>query len=152
MIRPFCITRRVEFAETDLAGVMHFSNYYRWMEAVEHAFWRSLGLSVVTEHDGRTISWPRVLTSCEYFGPAHFEDEIELRLRISGLSEKSLTFEVEFHKQGLRIARGRQKAVCCEMVGGQFRSTPIPEAIRRRLEPFHLDADDGPAAPGGAGR
>ena len=35
--------RRVEFAETDMAGQVHFSNFFRYMEAAEHAFFRSLG-------------------------------------------------------------------------------------------------------------
>ena len=42
----FKMTRLVEFAETDMAGIMHFANYFRYMEVVEHAFFRSLGLSV----------------------------------------------------------------------------------------------------------
>jgi len=127
------MTRRVTFAETDLAGVMHFSNYYRWMEEVEHAFFRSIGMSVIQEHEGVVLSWPRVLTSCEYFAPARFEDEIELHLQITDLTEKSMTHEVLFHLQGRRIARGRTKAVCCQMEDHTFRSVPIPPAIRAKL-------------------
>ena len=92
MHAEFKLTRRVTFAETDLAGVMHFSNYYRWMEEVEHAFFRSVGMSVVQEADGVVYSWPRVITSCEYFAPAHFENEIELHFMITDLSEKSMTY------------------------------------------------------------
>jgi len=57
MAFEFSISRRVQFAETDMAGVVHFSNYFRWMEEVEHAFFRSVGLSVVMQHQGRDISW-----------------------------------------------------------------------------------------------
>ena len=46
MSNEFVITRRVQFVETDLAGVLHFSNYYRYMEEVECAFWRDRGLGV----------------------------------------------------------------------------------------------------------
>jgi len=31
-------TRRVEFAETDMAGIVHFSNFFRMMESTEHAY------------------------------------------------------------------------------------------------------------------
>jgi YbgC/YbaW family acyl-CoA thioester hydrolase len=129
----FQMTRRVTFAETDLAGVMHFANYYRWMEEVEHAFWRSRGMCVIQEHDGKTYSWPRVITSCEYFAPAHFEDEVEMHLTITDVSEKSLTYEVLFTLGGTKLARGRTKAVCCTMKDGSFKSTPIPEFISARL-------------------
>ncbi len=36
----FSITRRVEFHETDMAGIMHFANYFRWMETCETDFYR----------------------------------------------------------------------------------------------------------------
>ena len=49
MTTEFSISRRVEFSETDLAGIMHFTNFYRWMEICEHEFLRSLGLSVDME-------------------------------------------------------------------------------------------------------
>lgn len=127
------MTRNVTFAETDLAGVMHFSNYYRWMEEVEHAFFRSIGMSVVQEHDGVMISWPRVLTSCEYFAPLRFEDKIEMHMVITDLSEKAMTYEVLFIKDGRKLARGRTKAVCCELKEGQFKSVEIPAAIRAKL-------------------
>ena len=59
----FIFSRRVEFAETDMAGIVHFANFYRMMENAEHAFFRSLGFSVHDEFDGQTIGWPRVSAS-----------------------------------------------------------------------------------------
>ena len=40
MIAKFSYEHRVEFFETDLAGIVHFANYYRFMEQAEHAFFR----------------------------------------------------------------------------------------------------------------
>ncbi len=48
MPHEFTITRRVEFSETDMAGIMHYSNFFRFMETAEHAFFRSLGFSIVS--------------------------------------------------------------------------------------------------------
>jgi YbgC/YbaW family acyl-CoA thioester hydrolase len=134
MLAEFKINRRVSFAETDVAGVMHFSNYYRWMEEVEHAFLRSLGISVIHERDGLVYSWPRVMTSCEYLAPARFEDEIELHFQLTDLSEKSMTYEVAFMHEGRRIARGRTKAVCCTMADGAFKSVTVPDWLRALLQ------------------
>jgi len=137
MANEFAVTRRVQFAETDMAGVLHFANYYRYMEETEHAFWRSLGLSVIAEVDGREISWPRVATSCEYFAPARFEDELELALIVANVGDRSVTHEVEFRRQGRRIALGRMTAVCCAMEGGGFQPVSIPESVRRKLSEAH---------------
>src|SRR3982750_3313933 len=98
----FSIPRRIQFAETDMAGIVHFANFFRMMEEVEHAYFRSVGLSVSMQHDGMHVGWPRVSAGCEFFGPIKFEDEIELVLRVTRLGEKSLSYEVDFVKEGRR--------------------------------------------------
>jgi YbgC/YbaW family acyl-CoA thioester hydrolase len=133
MPTEFSITRRIEFAETDMAGIVHFSNFVRMMEEVEHAFFRSLGLSVSMQHDGMHIGWPRVAVSCEFFGPAKFEDVLELKLRIVRVGEKSLSYEVEFILQDKRVALGKTTSVCCAMESGGMKSIMIPQAIRQKL-------------------
>lgn len=128
------LCRRVQFAETDMAGVMHFANYYRVMEEAEHAFWRSLGLSVITEADGVEVSWPRVATSCEYFSPLHFEEELQAALKVTHVGDRSVSYEVEFRSGGRRIARGRMTAVCCTTRDGQFQPVSIPPSLRTLLK------------------
>ena len=130
----FSTTRRVQFSETDMAGIVHFSNYFRWMEEVEHAFFRSVGLSISMQHDGMHVGWPRVSVSCDYFGPVKFEDELELRLRVARVGEKSFSYEVDFVKEGRVVALGKTTSVCCEIRHGEpMRSMPIPQSLRDRL-------------------
>lgn len=134
MAGEFVINRRVQFAETDMAGVLHFSNFYRLMEEVEHAFWRSRGLSVMQDQVGSVIGWPRVATSCEYFEPVRFEEEVELALTVGSISERSVSYVVEFRREGRCIARGRMTAVCCITGDGVFESMRIPDRFRAKLE------------------
>ena len=134
MPREFSTTHRVQFSETDLAGVVHFSNFFRWMEEVEHAFFRSLGLRVSMQHDGMHVGWPRVSTSCEYSAPARFEDEVALKMTITKLGERSMTYEVEFSLGGRRIAVGKTTSVCCQITPQGMKSIPIPTQIRSALE------------------
>ena len=72
MAYEFKLIRRIEFSETDMAGIVHFSNFFRMMESAEHAFFRSLGFSVHPE--GGTTGWPRVSATCDYLRPLRFED------------------------------------------------------------------------------
>lgn len=130
------MTRRVQFAETDLAGVVHFSNYFRMMEELEHAFWRSLGSSVHRGREGVAEGWPRVAASCEYSLPVRFEDELELRMSITALGEKSMSYETEFQHQGRRVALGRMTIVYCALVGNAFQAVAIPQALRAMLAPL----------------
>lgn len=133
----FQITRQVQFAETDLAGVMHFSNYFRLLEEVEHAGWRSLGRSVVASGAAEVLSWPRVRVACEYFGPAHFEDALDLRLTLLRIGSKSLEFAVEFRRGEETLARATATVVCCRMhPGGSFESLEVPPDVRAQLQPL----------------
>ena len=52
MAYEFKQTRRVEFSDTDMAGIMHFSNFFHFMEATEAAFLRSLGFRFSREPRG----------------------------------------------------------------------------------------------------
>lgn len=130
----FVHSRRIEFCETDLAGVLHFSNYFRIAEEAEHAWFRSCGLSVIMPWEKGTLSWPRVAASFEYFKSLRFEETIEVGLRIEKLGAKSLVYAATFLRAGEATARGRLAAICCRFEAGEFRSTAIPEEIRRRLE------------------
>jgi YbgC/YbaW family acyl-CoA thioester hydrolase len=130
---PFSLIHRVQFSETDAAGIVHFSNYFRWMEEVEHAFFRSVGLSVQMKHEGREIGWPRVSVGCEYEGPARFEDEVELRFTINKIGGKSLSYRVEFINAGRRIATGHATSACCELGTEGMKAVSIPDIIRSKL-------------------
>ena len=77
----FISTRRVEFSDTDMAGIVHFSNFYRYMEQAEHTWFRSLGLKIIEKQaDQSVISWPRVSASCTFDAPSFYDDVLEVRL------------------------------------------------------------------------
>lgn len=143
MSEVFVHERRVSFVETDMAGVMHFSNYLRWMEEAEVAFWRKIAGGVLSKTDAGEMSWPRVMASCEYLAPVHFEDLVRVELCITGLGAKSVTFESVFYRGEQRIARGRVKAVCCLTAPGEFRSVEIPDDLREKLSTYLVEAAAG---------
>lgn len=127
----------VEFAETDAAGVVHFSNYLRYMERIEHAFWRSLGQSVITTATDSHISFPRVRAECEYMSPAHFEETIDATLVVERIGDKSITFAISFSRAGEPVAAGRMVAVCCKVVPMRsMEPISIPDFIRVPLLGF----------------
>src|SRR3954470_10244919 len=98
MAHEFRLRRRVEFSETDMAGIVHYSNFFRYMEAAEHAFFRSLGFSVVTRPVDPPVGWPRVRAECDYSQPLYFEDEFEVKMFVREKRSKSLRYEFVFTK------------------------------------------------------
>lgn len=121
--------RRVEFCETDMAGIVHFSNFYKWMEQTEHEFFRSLGLTIVKHcPDGSTIGWPRVSANCRFESPARYEDLLRIRLFVQRIGVKSITYDVHFTIGDRAVARGSMKTVCCIVAPGQpLTSLEIPD-------------------------
>ncbi len=128
MASEFCIQRRVEFSETDMAGIVHYANFFRYMETAEHAFFRSLGTSIVDASLG--VGWPRVHAECDYRRPLHFEDEVTVRLLVEAKHARSLRYQFRFLRQNEEVARGALTVVCVRRdAEGKMKATDIPAAI-----------------------
>jgi YbgC/YbaW family acyl-CoA thioester hydrolase len=118
-----------------MAGIVHFSRFFIFMETAEHEFLRSLGTSVSTEWQGDKIGWPRLAASCEYFHPAKFEDELDIILSVLKKGTKSITYRFTFKKGDALIARGQAVAVCCICNPGEkLKTIPIPDFIANQIE------------------
>ena len=131
-------TRRVEFCETDMAGIVHFSNFYKWMEQAEHEFFRSLGLTIVNHQpDGSVIGWPRVSAQCRFESPARYEDVLDVLITVQRIGVKSLSYEVVFSCGERVIARGSMKTVSCVMKPGEgLKSVEIPHEYLAKIEEY----------------
>jgi acyl-CoA thioester hydrolase len=153
MSYEFQITRCVEFSETDLAGIMHFSNFFRFMESAEHAFFRSLGFSVAGSHDGLEVCLPRVHAECDYAAPLRFEDEVQVRLLVERKGPRSLTYQFRFNRlsgqSSQEVARGRLTVACVKrQPDGSFKTVPLPQDIADKIQqaPARLLVNGRPAA------
>lgn len=125
----FVYRRRVQFAETDLAGIVHFSWYFKYMEEAEHALFRAGGLSVA--HDG--LHWPRVNARCEYRQPLRFEDEIEVHVR-AGFGRRRMQYGFEIVRDGTVAATGVMTSVCARTnASGALETVEVPAEVVERL-------------------
>ena len=132
MVSEFRLTRRVQFHETDAAGIVHFSCFFRYMEEAEHGLWRAAGLSIAPP-DAR-VGFPRVASSFEFLRPLRFEDEFEVLLQVTKKSGRSLSYRATVTKDGDTAARGTLTVACVSReAGGPMRSTPIPADIASRF-------------------
>ena len=126
--------RRVEFSDTDMEGIIHFSRFFIYMETAEHQFMNALGTSIAAHLDGTRLGWPRTAVGCEFLRPVRFEDEVEIRLFVLRKGARSLTYGCEFRHGGELIARGQSTAVCCAIKQeGGLRSIDIPASLAHRI-------------------
>lgn len=126
------LTRRVQFHETDAAGVVHFSRYFVYVEEAEHALWRSAGLSIHPRQ--ADVGWPRVHASFDYHRALRFEEEFEAWIRIVAIDEKTISYVCTLSRGDTRIATGRLTIACATRQPNQpMRAAPIPPEVRSRL-------------------
>lgn len=140
MTHAFTYTRRVEFADTDAAGVVHFSAFFRFMEEAEHAFYRSLGASGYRWEEDRVEGMPRASASCEYLRPVRYGEEVEVRLVVREKTAKSLSYEASFTVPGgdggrREVARGRMRVVHTVRPHGslEWRTTELPAVLLEKV-------------------
>ena len=135
MSAPFCHRRRVEFRDTDAAGIVHFSVFFNYMEEAEHAFLRNLGLDVFLVDNETAISFPRVAAKCDYRSPIRFGELVDVETNIERIGKSSVTYKFIFRRDETVIAEGQITAACCELTeAGDPRTVLIPENVRAKLE------------------
>lgn len=142
MPSEFKLVRMVEFSDTDMAGIVHFSNFFRYMEETEHAFLRTLGCSVqMPGDDGRTIGLPRVNADCSFTRPLRYEDEVEIHLRVREKRAKSLSYDFVFRKIDgaslAEVARGSLTVVSVtkDASTGVMKAVELPKKLAEQVQP-----------------
>ena len=140
MANEFRYKRRVQFAETDLAGIVHFSNMFRYLDEAEHALWRDAGLSIV--QSGSDIGWPRLNAALEFRNPLRFEEEFEVWVRIAELKTRTIEYEFTLVRGKSVIAVGTMTSICVRrQPDGTMRAAEIPSEVAEKLEPYTSDPE-----------
>lgn len=127
----FHYTRRVQFSDTDMVGIVHFSMYFRYIEEAEHALWRAAGLPVIQRTD--EAGWPRVSASFDYKSPLRFDDEVEIAVEVTAVSRRTIRYAFTLTRQGAPIATGRLTAVRARKEDGRLQALEVPADVVRRL-------------------
>jgi YbgC/YbaW family acyl-CoA thioester hydrolase len=126
--------RRVEFADTDMAGIAHFTAFFRYVEEAEHALLRAIGFSVHLAGEGFSVGFPRVSARCQYERPVKFEDEVEIHLWIHKKGAHSIVYQFNVTKTGKPIAKGEVAAICCRSYAdGRIESALLPAALDEKI-------------------
>ncbi|HWI20541.1 MAG TPA: thioesterase family protein [Vicinamibacterales bacterium] len=124
--------RRVEFAETDAAGMAHFSIFFRYMEEAEHAIWRNAGMDIFASHE--THSWPRISARFDFKTPLRFQDEFEVRTEMGAVTRSTIQWAHVLMRGDDVIGNGTVTAVyVSKNPDGSIKSAAIPDEILAKL-------------------
>ncbi|HEY6548887.1 MAG TPA: thioesterase family protein [Vicinamibacteria bacterium] len=126
------LRRRVQFHETDMAGLVHFSRFFNYMEEAEHALWRAAGISIHPK--GSEIGWPRLHASFDFHRALRFEDEFEVWMRVAAIDESTIRYVCVLSRDSTKIATGSLIISCASRRPNEpMRAMPIPPEIRARF-------------------
>ena len=128
--------RRVQFHETDLAGIVHFSWYFKYMEEAEHALWRSVGMSIAPPNP--EFGFPRVNATCDFKAPLKFEDEVEVHVVVEKIGRRSIRYAFTLRRGTEVMATGTMTSACVRRdKDGRVESVELPESVREKLNGGH---------------
>ena len=132
---PLTIERRVEFSQTDAAGIIHFSTYFTLMEAAEAELFRGLGLSLLWQDGDNFFGFPRVDCQCRFRRPLKFDEQVHVELEIEEIDSARIHYRFVFlNAKGRRCATGTMVTACAQKThDGDLVGIDLPEKIRVAL-------------------
>jgi YbgC/YbaW family acyl-CoA thioester hydrolase len=127
---PFKRTFRVHWVDTDVAGVMHFTNYFRYFEACEEEFYRSIFNDIAAKFG---ITFPRVEAHCNFRAACRFNDSFDVIMQLKELAEKTITwdFKAILQSDGKLAADGSIK---CIAVNSEWKAVPLPLELAKVIQ------------------
>ena len=127
MPSEFRLRRRVQFYETDAAGIVQFSWFFRYMEEAEHALWRAAGLSI--HPPDSDIGWPRVAASFDFHRALAFEQEFDVWLRVVEMTRRTIRYSCLLSQGDTKIATGSLVIACVRRRRDRMEAIEIPSEI-----------------------
>ncbi len=121
------VERRVEWMDTDAAGIYHWTTAFRFAESAEAALHTALGIADVTF--GAT---PRVHVEADFERALVFNEVVEVELAVRAVGRTSVDYALVITGSDGPAVAGAIKA--CFIDRSTRRAAPWPDAIRERLE------------------
>ena len=132
-------TRRIEFSETDMAGLVHFSNFFKYMETAERDFFEAAGVDLIRTKPGELVGWPRARAECKFSAPVRFGDTIDIHLAVKAVKDRSIEFQFRIFRRNAdgsrtQCGKGHLTTVLTELTPeGELHSVALPAHVRERI-------------------
>ena len=127
MSKTFKHIIEVPFHDTDMAGVVHFTNLLRYVEMAEHVAMESVSVPPMSREGG----FPKVHIECDYTAPVRFRDEVEIELTLEHISKGALRWLFKLSVRGNTVAQGK---IITAHVSATGHADFIPEQWGNRLD------------------
>ncbi|MBR2002495.1 MAG: acyl-CoA thioesterase [Firmicutes bacterium] len=96
---------KVQYYETDKMGIVHHSNYIRWMEEARIDFLEKIGWAF-DRLEAEGLFSPVIGVDCFYKSPTKFGDSVEIHASVAEYTGVKLIIQYEMRKGDLLVAKG----------------------------------------------
>lgn len=83
---------RVEWGETDTAGIIYYPNYYRWFDRATHELFRAAGMPI-SELTKVGHAQPIIECGCRFSAPLYYDDLVTVESVVTEVRQR--TFRIE---------------------------------------------------------
>ena len=126
---------RVYYEDTDLAGIVYYANYLRFIERARSEMVRAAGIDqVAMKQAGLVFAVRRVVA--DYLSPARYDDQLEVRTRLTDVKGASFTMPQEVWRGETKLFAAHVSIV---VLNAEGRATRLPAELRACLAPFTAD-------------
>jgi acyl-CoA thioester hydrolase len=123
---------RVYYEDTDLAGIVYYANYLKFIERGRSEWVRALGIDQTALKTGQGIVFAVRRVEADYLRPARFGDDLTVVTRLREIGGARIVVEQEVLRQGERLFMALVTLVCLSDDGHAAR---VPPEVRARLSP-----------------
>ena len=139
--QKFTIEERVRWGDVDAARIIFYGSYIRFFEIAETELFRSVGMPYGKVFDELDIWLPRVHLECDFRRVAELDDLLEVSVYVGSVGRTSLRLDFEVRRKGQNnsVEEGLIATAHFVLVAvrrDKLDPVPMPEALRRALEPY----------------
>jgi acyl-CoA thioester hydrolase len=124
---------RVNFGDTDKAGIVYYPNFFKWFDIAGHQFFRSIGLAPVKLQEEQEIIIPLLDAQCTFEKPLYYDDIITLITKVGEINNKTFRLRHEIFRDDVRICHGYELRGWVKREGDNMFAVPIPEDVKSML-------------------
>jgi YbgC/YbaW family acyl-CoA thioester hydrolase len=130
------VEKKIMWGDLDALGIVFYPRYSEWIDASGHLFFESIGLIINDIWHQRGVQFSLVGTSCKYYSPGRYHQEIIIRTNIERLRDKivELKHEIISARDNLLMVRGIESRICTDVSNPDiFKAMKIPDDLHKIL-------------------
>lgn len=123
-----------------MAGLVHFSNFFRYMETAERDFFETCGIDLINSAPGEIAGWPRARAECKFSAPLRFGETIDIHLAVKALKDRAIDYQFRIYRHNpdgsfTHAAKGHMTTVFTKLgTDGALQSLSLPGNVRTQMQ------------------